>query len=28
MRGWADARSRQYLSYFAFFSGREPGLSD
>jgi hypothetical protein len=25
MRGSADARSRQYLSYFAFFSARDPG---
>jgi hypothetical protein len=25
MRGWANARSRQYLSYFVFFSARDPG---
>jgi hypothetical protein len=25
MRGCADARARQYLSYFAFFSGRDAG---
>jgi hypothetical protein len=25
MRGWALARSRQYLSYRAFFSARDPG---
>jgi hypothetical protein len=27
MRGSADARSRQYFSYFAFLSAREPGRS-
>src|SRR6516225_7163157 len=25
MRGCANARSRQYFSYFAFFSARDPG---
>jgi hypothetical protein len=25
MRGCADARSRQYFSYFAFFSALDPG---